>query len=46
MAKGYGIVRNEGKAIRSIQQISGDNVQVELQDGTIQANVTKVISND
>ena len=46
MAKGYGIVRSEGKAIRSIQQISGDNVQVELQDGTIQANVTKVISND
>ena len=46
MAKGYGIVRSEGKAIRSIQQISGDNVQVELQDGTIQANVTKVISNE
>ena len=46
MAKGYGIVRSEGKAIRSIQQISGDKVQVELQDGTIQANVTKVISND
>lgn len=46
MAKGYGIVRSEGKAIRSIQQISGDNIQVELQDGTIQANVTKVISNE
>ena len=46
MAKGYGIVRNEGKAIRSIQQISGDNIQVELQDGTIQANVTKVIGNE
>ena len=46
MAKGYGIVRSEGKAIRSIQQISGDSIQVELQDGTIQANVTKVISND
>ena len=46
MAKGYGIVRSEGKAIRSIQPISGDNIQVELQDGTIQANVTKVISNE
>ena len=46
MAKGYGIVRSEGKAIRSIQQISGDNIQVELQDGTIQANVTKVINNE
>jgi len=46
MAKGYGIVRSEGKAIRSIQQISGDSIQVELQDGTIQANVTKVISNE
>ena len=46
MAKGYGIVRSEGKAIRSIQQISGDNIQVELQDGTIQANVMKVIGNE
>lgn len=46
MAKGYGIVRSEGKAIRSIQQISGDSIQVELQDGTIQANVTKVIGNE
>jgi len=46
MAKGYGIVRSQGKAIRSIQQISGDSIQVELQDGTIEANVTKVISND
>lgn len=46
MAKGYGIVRSEGKAIRSIQQISGEAIQVELQDGTIGANVTKVTSND
>lgn len=46
MAKGYGIVRSEGKAIRSIQQISGDNIQVELLDGTIQANVTKVYRNE
>lgn len=46
MAKGYGIVRSQNKAIRSIQQISGDNIQVELQDGTIKANVTQVTSND
>jgi len=46
MAKGYGIVRGQGKAIRSIQQISGDSIQVELQDGTIEANVIQVISND
>lgn len=46
MAKGYGIVRSQGKAIRSIQQISGNSIQVELQDGTIEANVTQVLSND
>lgn len=46
MAKGYGIVRSQGKAIRSIQQIPGDSIQVELQDGTIEANVTQVLSND
>lgn len=46
MAKGYGIVRSQGKAIRSIQQISGDSIQVELQDGTIEANVIQVLSND
>lgn len=46
MAKGYGIVRSNGKAIRSIKQISGDSIQVELQDGTIKANVTQVLNND
>ncbi|OTG62824.1 exodeoxyribonuclease VII large subunit [Acinetobacter sp. ANC 3903] len=46
MAKGYGIVRSHGKAIRSIQQISGDSIQIELQDGIIEATVTQVISND
>ena len=46
MAKGYGIVRSQGKAIRSIQQISGTSIQVELQDGTIEANVTQVNRND
>ena len=46
MAKGYGIIRSQGKAIRSIKQILGDSIQVELQDGTIEANVTQVLSND
>ena len=46
MAKGYGIVRSQGKAIRSVKQISADSIQVELQDGTIEANVTQVLSND
>ena len=46
MAKGYGIVRSNSKAIRSIQQISGEAIQVELQDGLIEANVTQVIQND
>ena len=46
MAKGYGIVRSSGKAIRSIKQISGDSIQVELLDGTINAKVTQVQSND
>lgn len=46
MAKGYGIVRSQGKAIRSVKQISGDSIQVELQDGTIEANVTQVTNND
>lgn len=45
MAKGYAIVRSDGKAIRSIQQISTDHIQVELLDGTINANVTQVLSN-
>lgn len=46
MAKGYGIIRSHGKTIRSVKQISGESIQVELQDGTIKANVTQVTSND
>ncbi|CAD9197429.1 exodeoxyribonuclease VII large subunit [Acinetobacter bohemicus] len=46
MAKGYGIVRSQGKAIRSIHQVSNDSIQVELQDGTIEATVTQVNQND
>ena len=46
MAKGYGIVRSQGTAIRSIHQVSNHSIQVELQDGTIEANVIQVLSND
>lgn len=46
MAKGYGIVRFHGKAIKSIHQVTNGSVQIELQDGTIDATVLKVISND
>ncbi|MHA3061735.1 exodeoxyribonuclease VII large subunit, partial [Acinetobacter sp. ANC 4636] len=46
MSKGYGIVRSNGKAIRSIQQISDSSISVEMQDGVIEAHVTQVISND
>lgn len=46
MAKGFGIIRSQGKAIRSVKQISGDSIQVELLDGTIEANVIQVQSND
>lgn len=46
MAKGYGIVRSEGKAIRSIRQISDATIQIELQDGRIEAHVTQVMPND
>lgn len=46
LTKGYGIVRSQGKSIRSIHQVSNDSIQVELQDGTIEANVTQVLSND
>src|SRR5699024_4893361 len=42
----YGIVRRQHKAIRSVQQMSCDSIQIELQHGTIEANVTKVLSND
>lgn len=45
MAKGYAIVRSDGKTIRSIQQISTDHIQIELLDGTINANVIQVLSN-
>lgn len=42
MAKGYAIIRSQGKAIRSIQQITDQQLQIELQDGTIDATVTQV----
>ncbi|WP_326519550.1 exodeoxyribonuclease VII large subunit [Acinetobacter sp. CAAS 2-6] len=46
MAKGYAIVRSQGKAIRSVQQISGQQLQIELQDGRIDATVTQVSTHE
>lgn len=45
-AKGYAIVRSEGKAIRSIHQISNPAIAIEMQDGVIEANITQVIPNE
>ncbi len=45
-AKGYAIVRSEGKAIRSIHQISSPAIAIEIQDGVLEANITQVIPNE
>ncbi|MEH1711690.1 exodeoxyribonuclease VII large subunit [Acinetobacter pittii] len=45
-AKGYAIVRSEGKAIRSIHQISSPAIAIEMQDGVVEANITQVILNE
>ncbi|MBJ9704824.1 exodeoxyribonuclease VII large subunit [Acinetobacter calcoaceticus] len=45
-AKGYAIVRSEGKAIRSIHQISSPAIAIEMQDGVIEANIIQVIPNE
>ncbi|MFY5899684.1 exodeoxyribonuclease VII large subunit [Acinetobacter pittii] len=45
-AKGYAIVRSEGKAIRSIHQISSPAIAIEMQDGLVEANITQVIPNE
>lgn len=42
MARGYAIVRSQGRAICSIQQITDQQLQIELQDGMIDATVTQV----
>ncbi|WP_017401236.1 exodeoxyribonuclease VII large subunit, partial [Acinetobacter radioresistens] len=45
--KGYAIVRHNGRAIRSIQQLNiMQNIQLELQDGTIQAEIVKGSQNE
>lgn len=46
IAKGYGIVRSNRQAIRSIKQIKDNSIEVELQDGIIKAHVTQVLNND
>lgn len=45
LAKGYGIVRSENKAIRSIHQASSF-LSIEMQDGYIHAQLTEVIDHD
>ncbi|HDI5463727.1 TPA: exodeoxyribonuclease VII large subunit, partial [Acinetobacter baumannii] len=45
-AKGYAIVRSEGKAIGSIHQITSSTITVDMQDGAINANITEVIPNE
>ncbi|WP_343581584.1 exodeoxyribonuclease VII large subunit, partial [Acinetobacter sp.] len=45
LAKGYGIVRSENKAIRSIHQASS-SLSIEMQDGYIHAKLTEVIDHD
>ena len=45
LAKGYAIVRNQNKAIRSVQQVSS-TVSIEMQDGYIHASVSEVINHE
>lgn len=46
LAKGYAVVRSNGKPIKSIQQIKDQTIQVQLQDGQINAQVIEVNNND
>lgn len=46
MSKGYAVIRTEGKAIRSVQQLKSSQFSVEMQDGIIEAKVTQVITHD
>lgn len=45
LAKGYGIVRSQNKAIRSVQQVRS-TVSIEMQDGYIHANVSEVTQHE
>ena len=45
LAKGYAIVRNQNKAIRSVQQVSS-TVSIEMQDGYIHASVSEVTNHE
>ncbi|WP_287907487.1 exodeoxyribonuclease VII large subunit [Acinetobacter sp.] len=46
MSKGYAVVRSEGKAIRSVQQLQSSHFSVEMQDGLIEAQVIEVKTHD
>lgn len=43
LSKGYAIVREDGKAIGSVQHIQGNKIQVQLQDGNLYADLTQVV---
>lgn len=42
MAKGYAIIRHEQKAIKSVAQIHGDRLAIEMQDGTIDVSIQQI----
>lgn len=46
MSKGYAVIRSDGKAIRSVQQIQSSYFSVEMQDGLIKAQVIEVKAHD
>lgn len=46
LSKGYAIVRENGKAIGSIQQLNSNKIQVQFQDGHVFADLTQVIQHE
>nr|WP_174505852.1 exodeoxyribonuclease VII large subunit [Acinetobacter sp. Marseille-Q1620] len=46
LAKGYAVVRQHGKAIKSVKQISSSDISIEMQDGLIHAHVKEVTSHE
>lgn len=46
MSKGYAIVREQGKAISSVQQIKSNKIQIQFQDGHAFADLTQVVQHE
>lgn len=46
LAKGYAIARSQEKTISSIEQVVHDELEIQLQDGTISTKVIQVTRND